>query len=262
MIVEVLGAVGVQPQRHPDAWPRGGSIQVSAWQGHSDAERHGFGVEHHCAGGTGRESTQPEPGLIELGGTVEVPYLQGDEIRSGHCHGVSDHDVNILTSTNVCQDIDMPQIETVGPLDESVGYLLKQAATALRSAMDDALRPLELSVPQYACLELLGQRSGLSNADLARGAFVTRQSMNGVLRGLQDRGLVSRPATAPSGRALPSKLTPSGRRCLQNASAKVRAVEKRMLTSFSPAGERAMRLDLAACIAALSQGQVDPPTDA
>ena len=42
----------------------------------------------------------------------------------------------------------MSQVETVGPLDESVGYLLKQAATALRSAMDAALRPLELSVPQ------------------------------------------------------------------------------------------------------------------
>ncbi len=146
----------------------------------------------------------------------------------------------------------MPQVETVGPLDESVGYLLKQAATTLRSAMDAALRPLDLSVPQYACLELLGQRSGLSNADLARGAFVTRQSMNGVLRGLQDRGLVTRPATAPSGRALPSQLTPAGRRRLQNASAKVRAVEKQMLISFSATQERRLCRDLAACIAALS----------
>ena len=98
----------------------------------------------------------------------------------------------------------MAQVETVGPLDESVGYLLKRAATSLRSAMDAALRPLDLTVPQYACLELLGQRPGLSNAELARGVFVTRQSMNGVLRGLQDRGLVTRPATAPSGRALPA----------------------------------------------------------
>ena len=146
----------------------------------------------------------------------------------------------------------MSQVETVGPLDESVGYLLKQAATALRSAMDAALRPLDLSVPQYACLELLGQRSGLSNADLARGAFVTRQSMNGVLRGLQDRGLVTRPVTAPSGRASPSQLTPAGRRRLQNASAKVRAVEKQMLISFSATQERRLCRDLAACIAALS----------
>jgi hypothetical protein len=40
-----------------------------------------------------------------------------------------------------------------------------------------------LTVPQYACLELLDQHSGLSNAELARGAFVTRQSMQRDLRG-------------------------------------------------------------------------------
>lgn len=145
----------------------------------------------------------------------------------------------------------MPQVETVGPLDESVGYLLKRAATSLRFAMDAALRPLDLTVPQYACLELLGQRPGLSNAELARGAFVTRQSMNGVLRGLQDRGLVTRPATAPSGRALPGQLTPAGRRRLRGASAKVRSVEKQMLANFSPAAQYRLCRDLTACIAAL-----------
>jgi DNA-binding MarR family transcriptional regulator len=156
----------------------------------------------------------------------------------------------------------MLQVETVGPLDESVGYLLKQAATALRSAMDAALRPLDLSVPQYACLELLRQRPGLSNAELARGAFVTRQSMNGVLRGLENRGLVARAVIAPSGRALPSQLTPAGRRRLQSASAKVRAVEKQMLTSFSATQERHLCRDLAACVLALSPGQIDQPAEA
>jgi DNA-binding MarR family transcriptional regulator len=143
------------------------------------------------------------------------------------------------------------QVETLGPVDESVGYLLKRAATSLRSALDAALRPLDLTVPQYACLELLGQRPGLSNAELARGVFVTRQSMNGVLRGLQDRGLVTRPAAAPSGRALPGHLTPAGRRRLRVASGKVRTVEKQMLASLSPAEQGRLCRDLTACIGAL-----------
>ncbi|MFI0793804.1 MarR family winged helix-turn-helix transcriptional regulator [Micromonospora rubida] len=83
----------------------------------------------------------------------------------------------------------------VGSLELSVGYALKQAAAALRTAMDVGLRPLGLSVPQYACLELLGQRPGLSAAELARGAFVTRQSMHALLLGLEDRGLLARAAT-------------------------------------------------------------------
>src|ERR1700709_1988250 len=107
----------------------------------------------------------------------------------------------------MCQDLDMGQADGVGDLEQSVGYVLKQAAAALRTAMDQALRPMGLTVSQYACLEVLGQRPGLSNAELARAIFVTRQAVNGVLRGMQDRGLVTRPAIAPYGRALPTDLT-------------------------------------------------------
>lgn len=146
----------------------------------------------------------------------------------------------------------MSQEEAVGELDDAVGYVLKQASSALRATMDAALRPLDLSVPQYACLELLGQRAGLSNAELARGAFVTRQSMNLVLRGLQERGLVTRPSRAPRGRALPTQLTPAGRDELGTASVAVRAVEERMLAPLSAADRRQLCDYLAACATALT----------
>ncbi|QNE16588.1 MarR family transcriptional regulator [Kribbella qitaiheensis] len=145
----------------------------------------------------------------------------------------------------------MSQGEQVGPLDKAVGYMLKRAATALRTAMDTALRPLDLTVPQYSCLEVLSQQAGLSNAELARAVFVTRQSMNLVLRGLQDRGLITRPATAPHGRALPSQLTSAGRKQLRAASAAVRAVEQRMLAPFSAPQQDRLLNDLVACIEAL-----------
>ncbi|RSN65313.1 MarR family transcriptional regulator [Amycolatopsis sp. WAC 04182] len=146
----------------------------------------------------------------------------------------------------------MSQGEQVGPLDQAVGYMLKRAATALRTAMDTALRPLDLTVPQYSCLEVLSQRPGLSNAELARAVFVTRQSMNLVLRGLQDRGLITRPTTAPQGRALPSTLTPAGRERLRTASGVVRAVQDRMLTPFSADQRDRLLHDLAACADALA----------
>jgi len=146
----------------------------------------------------------------------------------------------------------MGQEVGVGPLDEVVGYVLKQAASALRTGMEAALRPLELSVAQYACLELLGQRPGLSNAELARGAFVTRQSMNLVLRGLADRGLVTRFPTGPHGRVRPTDLTDTGRRRLSAASSAVRGVEQQMLSPLTDSQQRRLRADLAACTAALS----------
>jgi DNA-binding MarR family transcriptional regulator len=139
--------------------------------------------------------------------------------------------------------------EPVGELELSVGYVLKQVHASLRTAMDEALRPLDLTVPQYACLELLGQNSGLSNSELARRAFVTRQSMNLVLRRLQERGLLTRPDHAPHGRALPSMLTRDGQAVLRRASTAVRAVEKQLFAPLSPEQQLRLRQDLAACVA-------------
>lgn len=128
-------------------------------------------------------------------------------------------------------------------LPTSLGYLLKEAATALRVAMEDALRPLELTVTAYSCLEILAQRPGSSNSDLARGAFVTRQSMNVLLQTLEREGLLTRPSTAVGGRVLPVTLTDAGLRRREQASAVVKGVEDRMLAELS-APERAQAFDV------------------
>lgn len=123
-------------------------------------------------------------------------------------------------------------------LDTSLGYLLKEAASALRAAMEEVLRPLGMSITHYACLELLAQRPGLSNSELARGAFVTRQTMNVLLQALERDGQVTRPAEAPVGKVLPARLTPHGRRSLEKASEAVRGVEDRMLAGMNQAERR------------------------
>ena len=118
-------------------------------------------------------------------------------------------------------------------LDKSLGYLLKEASSALRAAMEEVLRPLGMTVTHYSCLELLAQRPGLSNSELARGAFVTRQSMNVLLQTLERDGYVTRPVEERVGKALPARLTPRGRESLKEASAAVRAVEVRMLSDLT-----------------------------
>lgn len=120
-------------------------------------------------------------------------------------------------------------------LDTSLGYLLKEAASALRAAMEEVLRPLGMTITHYSCLELLAQRPGLSNSELARGAFVTRQSMNVLLQALERDGLVSRPAEPSAGKVLPASLTPRGRESLAAATSAVRSVEVRMLAGMTDA---------------------------
>ncbi|MFC8042072.1 MarR family winged helix-turn-helix transcriptional regulator [Nocardia sp. NPDC057353] len=139
-------------------------------------------------------------------------------------------------------------------ITEHVGYRLKRAAAALRSAMDLALREHDLTVPQYSCLELLDEQPGISGAALARGTFVTRQSSAVVLRGLQEAGLITRPAAAEHGRALPVHLTAAGQARLDGARGAVYAVERRMIATLPAARLRALLADLDRMTAALTPG--------
>jgi DNA-binding MarR family transcriptional regulator len=131
--------------------------------------------------------------------------------------------------------------------DQPLGYLLTRVAAALRTqVVTTVLEPLELAFPQYICLRMLSHTSGLSNAELARGANVSRQAMNIVLQRLEDRGLVTRPGSARSGRALPTELTPAGLDLLARTDAGVDAAERTVLANLSEPDRRELKRLLAA----------------
>jgi DNA-binding MarR family transcriptional regulator len=132
-----------------------------------------------------------------------------------------------------------------------VGYALKHAQSLLHVRMEEALRPLHLTVSQYSCLHHLRREPGISAAALARGTFVTRQSMNAMLQQLIDRDLVARPSRAESGRALPTMLTTAGADALDAAQNLVDAVEQRMLAGLSANESAALASGLASCVKSL-----------
>jgi len=146
----------------------------------------------------------------------------------------------------------MSQADEGVDLGTSLGYQLKEASSALRAAMEAALRPLGMTVTHYSCLELLSQRPGLSNSDLARGTFVTRQSMNILLQALERDGYVTRPAEAPVGKALPTNVTPAGRKRLARATVAVRAIERHMLSKLSDQDQDTTRRILSTIIESLN----------
>ena len=131
--------------------------------------------------------------------------------------------------------------------DQPLGYLLHRVAQTLRTEVTTTvLEPLELSFPQYICMRILSKAPGLSNAELARDLAVSPQAMNMVLRGLQSRGLVSRPTSVSSGRALPAQLTREGLALLKRTDAGVRAAETRVLGHVSDGDRDALKRILAA----------------
>jgi len=115
------------------------------------------------------------------------------------------------------------------PVAKRLGYALKRAQHALRTRMDEILRSLGFTTAQYAVMCVIEQESGISNAGLARAAFVTPQTMTGILANLQRDGLLSREADPSHGRILRSELTPAGKKKLAHAHRAVGELEKILL---------------------------------
>jgi len=114
-----------------------------------------------------------------------------------------------------------------------LGYKLKKTQHALRLHMDEALRTLDLTTPQYAVLAQLELKPGASNAALARSAFITAQTMHGIVSNLEKRGLIQRKSDASHGRILCTELTDQGHKVVAQAHDMIRAVESRMLSTVS-----------------------------
>ncbi len=137
------------------------------------------------------------------------------------------------------------------------GYLLKRAQTALNAAMVGALREHGATLAQYAVLTALDEEPGLSNAGLARRAFVTPQTMNQVLRELEQKAWVTRHPHPAHARILQADLTEAGRAALRACHQAVNVIENQMLAPLAPADVQQLTAMLQACIQALSP---DPST--
>jgi len=137
-------------------------------------------------------------------------------------------------------------------LQDELGVLIKETQAVLHQRMDEVLRPLGLNVPQYACLRALHDSPGITSSELARRAFVSRQSMNVLLQGLVQRGLVERSDQPGPRRELAASLTGPAAVLLGQADEQVAAVTQRMSGSLGSQELRRLRDTLAACRDALA----------
>ena len=129
------------------------------------------------------------------------------------------------------------------PIDERVGLHVKRVEQELMAAKSGVLRPLGLTVPQYAALLLLGSNPGMSAAALARACLVTPQTMATVLANLEAKGLVERQLHRWHGNVIELQLTDDGQELLARADAKASAIERNIAAEFSTA-ERAQLIEM------------------
>jgi len=145
-------------------------------------------------------------------------------------------------------------------IEQSVGYQLKRTQHALRIQMDNALREVGLTTPQYAALSAIEETPGLSGNRLARRCFVTPQTMNLILANLESAGLIVRHPHPEYGRILQAYLTPIGESRLGESHHKIVAIEERMVADFTEDQRLQLIKALKTCANALKTSEEASPS--
>ena len=150
------------------------------------------------------------------------------------------------------QSVKSSQTEPLPPV--RLSYIIGRLDRVISQRIDEYISPYDLSVTQYTTLSVLSHRSGLSNAQLARRAYVTPQAMNQVLAQLAHAGLIERESHATHGRILCINLTEQGKTVLAVCDAAVEAMEQQMLNGVDFAERESLRKVLIGCVRALGGG--------
>ncbi|HSP72095.1 MAG TPA: MarR family transcriptional regulator [Gaiellaceae bacterium] len=145
----------------------------------------------------------------------------------------------------------VPTPESVEP---RISYVIARVERAVRAAISDRVRPFGLTTQQYTTLSILGHKGGLSNAQLARRANMTPQSMSELIEALETKGLLVRKAHPNHRRVFPASLTPKGCRVLTACDAAVDELEDEMLRELSCAERDRLRDGLIAAARGLNAG--------
>lgn len=132
-------------------------------------------------------------------------------------------------------------------------YMVKQVELAVRSRIDEIVRPVGLTAAQYTALSVLERHPDMSSAQLARYSFVTAQSMADMITALEARKLIERHRDKSDRRRLVVALTDEGRAILDRCRDEIDILEATMLRGLSPAQTKALRATLATCYTNVSK---------
>jgi DNA-binding MarR family transcriptional regulator len=120
-------------------------------------------------------------------------------------------------------------------------YLLNQATNGLMHKLAQALAEQKITPKQYTVLSIVKDKQPVSSSELSRRFYVTPQSMNEVIAGLEKAGFLSRTEDPKNRRILGIRLTKAGRELVLKCDAVLDRFEATAFGSISGAQHRDLR---------------------
>jgi DNA-binding MarR family transcriptional regulator len=122
--------------------------------------------------------------------------------------------------------------------EPSLIYMLGRVNQGIQRRLRNELKAVGLSIQEYTTLSVLKARPALSNAQLARRALVTPQSMIEILAKLEQRQLITRETDPSHALIRRARLTERGETLLDQAEPAALSVEQELIGHL-PAKDRA-----------------------
>ncbi|WP_158941882.1 MarR family winged helix-turn-helix transcriptional regulator [Granulicella sp. S190] len=129
--------------------------------------------------------------------------------------------------------------------------MMKRILIHFRSQMDEALRPQGVTTAQLHVLKTIRDEPGVSGAQLARLCYVTPQSVQSLLMGLERDGWIVRSKGRGNDRILMTQITPEGERLLETAEKAAKVIEGKLWRGVAEGSIAALNGVLEQCLANL-----------
>ncbi|HEY8117859.1 MAG TPA: MarR family transcriptional regulator [Methylophilaceae bacterium] len=119
-----------------------------------------------------------------------------------------------MTKDNHSKNTDLPDFYSGQNyvIEESVGYMIRQAQLALHRTIDSKMAALDLTAMQWGPLLLIGHGKARTAADLSRCGGVETSTMTRMLDRLESKGLIIRKRSESDRRIIFLELTDEGKR--------------------------------------------------
>jgi DNA-binding MarR family transcriptional regulator len=122
-----------------------------------------------------------------------------------------------------------------------IGYLLRQASSTVRHAIERELSGLDVTHPQFLVMTMIRAYPGSSSADLARLTMLTPQTISLIVANLERDGRLSRAASPTHGRIQLMELTDEGIALLAHCRERARRLDARLSAGLTPDQEHFLR---------------------
>lgn len=130
-----------------------------------------------------------------------------------------------------------------GALAASPSHLIHRALQLALDIYAEETGPDGLTQRQFAVLEAVSHKAGLTQTDLVRATGIDRSTLADLVARMTTKGLLDREKSTLDARAKAVRLSPAGEAALEAARPRVEAADKRIV-SLLPKGKRDVFLDL------------------